>query len=495
MISSPSHHKATNMPLMGWTRNYVIGLLFIVLVAVIWAASSVLIQLLYTSTDNDFHSPFLVTYIGVSLFTLWLPTQKLTQYLYRPIISTPERVTAPNVRRRRTAAALETTTTTYHAVNVGTPESHGQDEDGTAEDAPRLDQEQDSPSRKQLQEIQEHDLRSSIDHDVADSTADNADSLLSDDNDIVGATNSQELMAVWTEADHLRAALYIAPVWFVANWTYNASLAYTSVSSSTVLSSTGSLFTFLFAIWAGDETFSRTALCGVVLGVAGSVLTTRNDASSGNDNENSHHHVDNAHPHGVLGDVLGLISAVGYGMYAVQTRVLCPPDEAMYSMQTLLGYIGLLNMVVLSPLAIYLLLSGSAHLGWTVLSVLVVKGLLDNVLSDYLWLRAVMLTNATTATVGLGLTIPLAFASDVFLDHGSESVISVARVCGALAVLAGFVLVNIGNASTGSDDNGDSELESLSVVNAPSPQHSRLPLYTDTEQKEPESGSPDAVMT
>jgi solute carrier family 35, member F5 len=479
------------MPLIrGWTRNYVIGLLFIVLVAVIWAASSVLIQLLYTSTDNDFHSPFLVTYIGVSLFTLWLPTQKLTQYLYnRPIIisSTPERVptAAPIVGRRRTAAVE--TNTTYHAVNVGSLESPGyNDNDGTAEhNDSRLDPEQDSSLRRKQQEIPVQGLRSGMDHDVVDITADNMDSFLADDDDddgddIARASNPQEPMAAWTEADHLRAALYIAPVWFVANWTYNASLAYTSVSSSTVLSSTGSLFTFLFAIWAGDETFSRTALCGVVLGVAGSVLTTGNDESNQG----------NVHPHGVLGDVLGLISAVGYGMYAVQTRVLCPSDEAIYSMQTLLGYIGLLNMVVLSPLAIYLLLSGSAHLGWTVVSVLVVKGLLDNVLSDYLWLRAVMLTNATTATVGLGLTIPLAFASDVFLDHGSESVISVARVCGALAVLTGFVLVNIGNASTDTAEIGDSEQEALSVANVPN--HSRLPLYTDTEQKEPD---PDAVMT
>jgi solute carrier family 35, member F5 len=465
----------------------VIGLLFIVLVAVIWAASSVLIQLLYTSTDNDFHSPFLVTYIGVSLFTLWLPTQKLTQYISR----TPERVpaaAAPIVGRRRTAAVE--TTTTYHAVNVGTLDSHGlEDNDGTAEHTDsRLDPEQDSSLRRKQQEIPVQGLRSGMDHDVVDITADNMDSFLADDDDdddIMGASNPQEPMAVWTEADHLRAALYIAPVWFVANWTYNASLAYTSVSSSTVLSSTGSLFTFLFAIWAGDETFSRTALCGVVLGVAGSVLTTGND-------ENNH---GNVHPHGVLGDVLGLISAVGYGMYAVQTRVLCPSNEAIYSMQTLLGYIGLLNMVVLSPLAIYLLLSGSAHLGWTVVSVLVVKGLLDNVLSDYLWLRAVMLTNATTATVGLGLTIPLAFASDVFLDHGSESVISVARVCGALAVLAGFVLVNIGNASTDTAEIGDSEQEALSVANVPNPHHSRLPLYTDTELKEPEPDNPDAVMT
>jgi solute carrier family 35, member F5 len=189
----------------------------------------------------------------------------------------------------------------------------------------------------------------------------------------------------------------------------------------------------------------------VLLGVVGSALTAQNDASSssasnhGQDNDDQDD-IGNAQRK-LLGDVLGLISAVGYGTYAVQTRVLCPPDETLYSMQTLLGYIGLLNMVVLSPIAIYTVLSGTSHLGWVVVGFLVVKGLFDNVLSDYLWLRAVMLTNATTATVGLGLTIPLAFASDLLMGNNTNgnATISATQVCGALAVLFGFVLVNLGN--------------------------------------------------
>ena len=83
----------------------------------------------------------------------------------------------------------------------------------------------------------------------------------------------------WTDRDHLRAALQIAPVWFVANWTYNASLAYTSITSSTVLASTGSLFTFLFAVWSRDEAFSGIKCAGVLLGVAGSVLTAWQDVN------------------------------------------------------------------------------------------------------------------------------------------------------------------------------------------------------------------------
>jgi solute carrier family 35 protein F5 len=105
------------------------------------------------------------------------------------------------------------------------------------------------------------------------------------------------------------------------------------------------------------------------------------------------------------------VSAVGYGGYAVQTRVLCPHDESIYSMQTVLGYIGLFNMVALPPIAIFKQLFSTTtttsdnndyassktttEITWVVFGFLIVKGLFDNVLSDYLWLRAVILTNAT----------------------------------------------------------------------------------------------------
>jgi solute carrier family 35 protein F5 len=55
----------------------------------------------------------------------------------------------------------------------------------------------------------------------------------------------------------------------------------------------------------------------------------------------------------------------------------------------------------------------------------------------------VVLTNATVATVGLGLTIPLAFVSDLVMKQ--PNVLTPSSIAGALTVLVGFVLVNIGN--------------------------------------------------
>ena len=66
---------------------------------------------------------------------------------------------------------------------------------------------------------------------------------------------------------------------------------------------------------------------------------------------------------------------------------------------------------------------------------------MDNVLSDYLWARSVVLTTATVATVGLGLTIPIAFLSDWFISDIQPNLIT---SFGAFAVLIGFIFVNIG---------------------------------------------------
>jgi len=74
---------------------------------------------------------------------------------------------------------------------------------------------------------------------------------------------------------------------------------------------------------------------------------------------------------------------------------------------------------------------------------LIAKGLFDNVLADYLWARAVVLTSPSLASVGLSLTIPLAVASDAARLPGSDPIQGGAgMVIGGLLVLAGFGLVN-----------------------------------------------------
>ena len=89
------------------------------------------------------------------------------------------------------------------------------------------------------------------------------------------------------------------------------------------------------------------------------------------------------------------------------------------------------------------------------------KGLFDTVLSDYLWARSILLTSATVATVGLGLTIPLALLSDLFvMDRGD--VWSFEGVFGAMLVMLGFVFVNIRESDK--YDKGESGIINFDVI-------------------------------
>jgi drug/metabolite transporter (DMT)-like permease len=58
-----------------------------------------------------------------------------------------------------------------------------------------------------------------------------------------------------------------------------------------------------------------------------------------------------------MGDIAGLLTAVGYGAYTVLLRHLCPKDEDRMSTQLLFGYVGLLNMIFLFPVAAWVIVS------------------------------------------------------------------------------------------------------------------------------------------
>lgn len=244
----------------------------------------------------------------------------------------------------------------------------------------------------------------------------------------------------------LRVSMIIAPLWFFANYFYNLSLRYTSITSSTIISSSGSLFTFLFAVLANDEVFTPWKCIGVGSCIIGNILTGLSDRNTADDDSGGGSDISL----NVWGDILGLLSAIGYGVYTVFIRVKCPKNEHHISMQLLFGYIGLMNMVGLSPFILYQYISykrsvsndddAAPWLGWTVFGLLVLKGLFDNVLSDYLWARSIVLTSATVATVGVGLTIPLAFLSDWWINNIQPTLGS---VFGALSVTVGFIIVNI----------------------------------------------------
>lgn len=72
-------------------------------------------------------------------------------------------------------------------------------------------------------------------------------------------------------------------LWFLANYFVASCLEYTSVASSTILTSTSSIFTLLFGAIFHVEQFTYKKLIGVLASLTGIVLISTVDISGRND--------------------------------------------------------------------------------------------------------------------------------------------------------------------------------------------------------------------
>ena len=144
----------------------------------------------------------------------------------------------------------------------------------------------------------------------------------------------------------------------------------------------------------------------------------------------------------IIGDLLSLLSAVAYGVYATALDRMIP-DHKVVSTPMFFGFVGLLNALLLWPLGILISLIGIERLelpNGEEFGALVANGILGTVVSDLLWLWSVLLTSPLITTVGISLTVPLAVTSDVIL-HGDR--FAWQYLFGSGLVLLGFFAVTV----------------------------------------------------
>eukprot|EP00238_Polyblepharides_amylifera_P002758 CAMPEP_0196581878 /NCGR_PEP_ID=MMETSP1081-20130531/36181_1 /TAXON_ID=36882 /ORGANISM="Pyramimonas amylifera, Strain CCMP720" /LENGTH=378 /DNA_ID=CAMNT_0041902267 /DNA_START=158 /DNA_END=1294 /DNA_ORIENTATION=+ len=241
----------------------------------------------------------------------------------------------------------------------------------------------------------------------------------------------------YTRWQTAKAALAICPVWFLAQFFFNLSLSKTSVTANTILSSLATLFTFLLSVALLSEKFTAKKLSGIALCMLGTALVTSQDGSA----------KEGGSLNRVWGDTLCVLSALLYACYTIMIKKLLPNDSQV-NMGLFFGYIGLFNAVLLAPFVIWMHLTGFVDL-WLLspqaLKLTFLKGLFDNVLSDYLWARAVLLVGPTVASAGMGVQVPLAMLVEmiigkaVWLHHATASCMMLG---GGVAILTGFLVVS-----------------------------------------------------
>lgn len=112
------------------------------------------------------------------------------------------------------------------------------------------------------------------------------------------------------------------------------------------------------------------------------------------------------------------------------------------------GLVGVFNSVLAFPFMLYTALEGwlnLSNLTYSDLGLIVAKGLLVNVLSDFLWAKAVCITSPTFATVGTSIDVPMSALISALRGDApwlEAPKIATLKASGAGAVLAGFYGIN-----------------------------------------------------
>ncbi|XP_031278344.1 thiamine-repressible mitochondrial transport protein THI74 isoform X2 [Pistacia vera] len=412
--------------------KWVLGLIYIVAVATIWIAASFVVQ----SVVDDGVSPFLITYICNSLFVVYIPIAEIGRYLvdtYGSLLFWRKKKSSPLQEpgsSEQTILLGESDVDvkvdgSYPSVTVekGEISQHGRDIDSRSEFVSR-------------------ELERTLPVVKVDGHPD----------------KGLDAKGRWTRTRVAKVSLLICPFWFLAQLTFNLSLKYTTVTSNTILSSASSLFTFLFSLAFLGEKFTWVKLISVLLCMAGTIIVSLGDSKSSTS-------LGATASIPLLGDILALVSAGLYAVYITLIRKKLPDDDGksgQASMALFLGYLGLFNLIIFLPIALILnftKLEACHSLTLEQFGLVVGKGLLDNVLSDYLWAKAVLLTTTTIATAGLTIQVPLAAIVDSLTGNAPHLM----DYLGAVAVMIGFAGINIPSDAFGRSKEAILELETESA--------------------------------
>ncbi|RAH40392.1 DMT family transporter [Aspergillus brunneoviolaceus CBS 621.78] len=238
-----------------------------------------------------------------------------------------------------------------------------------------------------------------------------------------------------------------------ANYFAMACLQYTTVGSTTILTSTSGVWTLIFGALIGVERFTPRKLLGVIASLIGIIIISRLDISAPSPSPSPTPDADPnpggnrstippKSPHEIaLGDAMAAFSAVMYGVYTIVLKKQVG-DESRVNMQLFFGLVGLLNMVLLWPGFLVLHALGVEPLAWPdsprVWTIVWVNAL-ASLLSDLCWAYAMLLTTPLVVTVGLSLTIPLSLVGQMVIQGQYASG---AYWVGAAVVFGSFLVVN-----------------------------------------------------
>ncbi|XP_070570117.1 solute carrier family 35 member F5-like [Ptychodera flava] len=395
---------------VGRSRRITIGVITLLVVDIIWVASSELTRYIFKA--EDYEKPFFSTYVKTSMFMLYL----LGFLFWRPW----REQCCVRSRTKSLALNLDPETATEESDieqdnDLSDPlyiplKYNDSDKDSLSSRSSSLS---DLTDGEKVNKINKKGVRFSnvleVRH-MSDTQAEAAKmarlsyaASLKAKEDAMKAANKLPVCEV------AKLSLLFCLVFFLGNISYQEALADTQVAVVNILSSTSGLFTLVLAAMFpsshGDK-FTLTKLVSVLFTIAGIVLVCMSDNSVQDDQVQ-------------LGALWALCGALLYAVYLVMLKRKVDNEERI-DIPMFFGFVGLFTLLLLWPCFFFLNYThweGFELPSKMALIYLAVNGLVGTVLSEFLWLWGCFLTSSLIATLSLSLTIPLSMLLDIMLNR------------------------------------------------------------------------------
>ncbi|TKC52969.1 hypothetical protein EI555_013605, partial [Monodon monoceros] len=388
-------------------RRMALGIAILLLVDVIWVASSELTSYVFT----QYNKPFFSTFAKTSMFVL---------YLLGFIIWKPWRQQCTRGFRGKHAAFSEPlyVPVKFHDLPSEKPENTNIDTEKCKQNLEFHNLE----SRVRFSNIMEirqlpssHALEAKLSR-MSYPTVKEQESLLK----TVGKLTATQVAKI---------SFFFCFVWFLANLSYQEALSDTKVAIVNILSSTSGLFTLILAAMfpsnSGDR-FTLSKLLAVILSIGGVVLVnlSESEKSAGRD---------------PIGSIWSLVGAMLYAVYIVMIKRKVDREDKL-DIPMFFGFVGLFNLLLLWPGFFLLHYTGFEDFEFpnkVVLMCIIINGLIGTVLSEFL---GCFLTSSLIGTLALSLTIPLSIIADMCMQKVQFSWLFFA---GAIPVFFSFFIVTL----------------------------------------------------
>ncbi|XP_053296617.1 solute carrier family 35 member F5 isoform X2 [Pleuronectes platessa] len=407
-------------------RRMALGVVILLLVDVIWVASSELTS--YIFKRQEYNKPFFSTFTKTSMFVLYL----LGFLLWRPW----RQQCTGSLKRRHSAffadaeayfAPCTTDTTVNNRLSepLYVPVKF---QDVPAEQSNYLSGDFQTSTKKQrvrfsnIMEVRQLPSTQALEAKLSRMS--------------YPAAKDHEAMlhtvGKLTITDVAKISFFFCFVWFLANLSYQEALSDMQVAIVNILSSTSGLFTLILAaIFPSNSSdrFTLSKLLAVALSMGGVALV-------------SFSNMDSPDEKGVTGSLWSLAGAILYAFYIVMIKRRVDREDKL-DIPMFFGFVGLFNLLLLWPGFLVLHYTGfeafelPSQLVWTYI---LINGLIGTVLSEFLWLWGCFLTSSLIGTLSLSLTIPLSMMADICMQKVRFSWLVFA---GAVPVFLSFIIATV----------------------------------------------------